>query len=64
MFLTDKEIIAVRECLSRIERKDAKGMTRYYATNQLDTSVRYSTEQKGGKRTRYYDEVRHNNSEQ
>ena len=35
MTLSEKEVKAIRDCLSRIELKDAKGMNRYFATNQI-----------------------------
>lgn len=35
MNISEKEILFIREHLSKIERMDAKGMRKYYATNQI-----------------------------
>lgn len=35
MILSEREVKAIRECLTKIELKDAKGMNRYFATNQI-----------------------------
>ena len=35
MTLSEKEVRAIRDYLSRIELKDAKGMNKYFATNQI-----------------------------
>ena len=37
MILSEKEIMAIKNCLARIEKKDRVGMNKYYATNQLRT---------------------------
>ena len=35
MILSEKEVKAIKDYLTKIEQKDRKGMNRYYATNQI-----------------------------
>ena len=35
MTLSEREVKAIRDYLAKIELKDAKGMRRYFATNQI-----------------------------